>query len=197
MQDYRMRYLFLKISFMSANYQMDLNNTSEHPACEEVGAEDAFINIVNAIMQMTSNINADFPEQIELSSSCDSDDEEEGTFWFLESTNCENRPLKKEFVFLEEYSLVKKIIYEHNEESSKDVEVLAKEKNKIKEMTGESKQSEKLIRLDKKRNTNGRFPYKSESDDDDDKETNKCFDVFAEYFRRIPSIICACFKRKK
>ncbi|XP_023219008.1 uncharacterized protein LOC111621174 [Centruroides sculpturatus] len=164
----------------------------EYSACENnVSAEDAFTNIVNAILQLTADINADFPTETELSSS-DSDDEEEGDFWFLESTRCENRPLKKEFLFLEEHSLVKKIIYEEKEE----VEVLVEGKNKKEEMTGKNKKIKKLSRLDNRRNNDNRFAYKSELDDNDE-ETTKCFHIFVDFFRRFPSIICSCLKRKK
>ncbi|XP_023242555.1 uncharacterized protein LOC111640742 [Centruroides sculpturatus] len=176
---------------MISNCQMDLNDTSEHPTCDDdVGEEDAFITIVNSIIQLTSDINSDFPGETELSSS-DSDDEEEDDFWFLESTRSENRPLKKEFVFLEEHSLVKKIIYEENEE----VEVLVEGKKKNKEMTERNEQMKKLSLLGKRRNTYDRFAYKRESDDDDE-ETTKCFDAFVDFFRRFPSIICSCFKKK-
>ncbi|XP_023229031.1 uncharacterized protein LOC111629368 isoform X2 [Centruroides sculpturatus] len=164
MQDYRMRNCFWKISLMCSDYKMDLNNTSEHPT-----------------------INDD----VELPSS-DSDDEEEDDFWFLESTRSENRPLKKEFVFLEEHSLVKKIIYEENEE----VEVLVEEKNKKREMTVENKQLKELIQVDKRRKTDDRFAYESQSNDDNE-ETTKCFGGFVEFFRRFKSIICSCLKSKK
>ncbi|XP_023229030.1 uncharacterized protein LOC111629368 isoform X1 [Centruroides sculpturatus] len=192
MQDYRMRNCFWKISLMCSDYKMDLNNTSEHPTInDDVGEEDAFINIVNSIIQLTSAINVDFPGETELPSS-DSDDEEEDDFWFLESTRSENRPLKKEFVFLEEHSLVKKIIYEENEE----VEVLVEEKNKKREMTVENKQLKELIQVDKRRKTDDRFAYESQSNDDNE-ETTKCFGGFVEFFRRFKSIICSCLKSKK
>ncbi|XP_023209538.1 uncharacterized protein LOC111612538 [Centruroides sculpturatus] len=118
-----MRDSLLKISLMSCDYKMDSHNTSEHPACQnDVGVEDYFKNIVNAMIQLTSDINADFPEETELSSS-DSDEEEKGDFWFLETTSCENRPLKKEFLFLEKHSLVKKIIYEENEDDDVSIKL--------------------------------------------------------------------------
>ncbi|XP_023211618.1 uncharacterized protein LOC111614469 [Centruroides sculpturatus] len=186
-----MRDSLLKITFMNYNYQMELENTSEHHASEtDVNAEDSLTNIVNAITQLRSDIKVDFPEETELSS--DSDDEEEGTFWSLKSGCFENRPLKKKFIFLEKYSLVEEVIYEENEE----VEKLVEENNKDKEMTGRNKELIKLIRLDKRRDNDHRFLCKSESDDDD-KETTKCFDVSVEVFRRFPSIIRSCLKRKK
>ncbi|XP_023209540.1 uncharacterized protein LOC111612542 [Centruroides sculpturatus] len=102
---------------------MDVRNTIEYSTCEkDDSAEDSFKNIVNAILRLTSDINADFPEETEMSSS-NSDEEEEGDFWFLETTSCENRPLKKEFLFLEKHSLVKKIIYEENEDDDVSIKL--------------------------------------------------------------------------
>ncbi|XP_023210542.1 uncharacterized protein LOC111613417 [Centruroides sculpturatus] len=118
-----MRDILCKISFLSFNNKMEIEN--------KVSAEDSFKKIVCDIMQLTSAIYDDFPEETKFSSS-NSDEEHDCNFWHLKSSREEIRPLKKEFEFLEKHSLVKKVIFEENEESSEDDDVMFPSSSKIK-----------------------------------------------------------------
>ncbi|XP_023238594.1 uncharacterized protein LOC111637347 isoform X2 [Centruroides sculpturatus] len=160
-------------------------------------------------MPMTSNINADFPEQTESSSS-DSDDEE-NNFWFVETTRCENRPLKKEFEFLEKHSLVKEIISEENEDDDPMFKSSSKiiEEEKVKDETNNKDQSDDkiekkqklrdLVETEERKSINVRYSWedKSTKEDENDRETTKCSDAFTYLFCKIPSFIFSCCRRRK
>ncbi|XP_023238592.1 uncharacterized protein LOC111637347 isoform X1 [Centruroides sculpturatus] len=194
---------------------MDLRDRSKYFAWKyDRTPEEIFKSLVNAKMPMTSNIHADFPDQTESSSS-DSDDEE-NDFCFLERRTdlfgfCENRPLKKEFEFLEKYSLVKDIISEENEDDDPMFKSSSKiiEEEKVLDETNNKDQSDDkiekkqklrdLVETEERKSINVRYSWedKSTKEDENDRETTKCSDAFTYLFCKIPSFIFSCCRRRK